>query len=218
MGRQPCCPSWARCESGEAAEGRDPKETAGALAPAIAPSLATLGTSSGLEPQAEPQRKRPVLLHRPLPLLGSNQDSPDPEGAVEHPEFQQLATLYASSCHPMLGCWVSCWTLPYFTHSNVRVCCRSAGLARPPADRRLWRDGLPDFAALSAQTLDLVPGARQAPGTPRPAVSTCLPGSPSGAAGYTRAAYLRVHRVAWVSACAVSLAPTILPAGLMANA
>jgi hypothetical protein len=25
--------------------------------------------------------------------FGANQDSPDPEGAVEHPEFQQLATL-----------------------------------------------------------------------------------------------------------------------------
>jgi hypothetical protein len=41
----------------------------------------------------EPSRKRPVLSHRPLPLLGSNQDSPDPEGALEAPEFQQLATI-----------------------------------------------------------------------------------------------------------------------------
>ena len=32
----------------------------------------------GSSRQAEPQRKRPVLLRRPLPLLGSNQDSPDP--------------------------------------------------------------------------------------------------------------------------------------------
>jgi hypothetical protein len=47
-----------------------------------------------------------VLFHRPLPLLGSsrkrpsgvNQNSPDPEGAPEAPEFQQLATTYASSC------------------------------------------------------------------------------------------------------------------------
>jgi hypothetical protein len=30
---------------------------------------------------AEP-KKRPVLLHLPLPLLGSNQDSPDPESGV----------------------------------------------------------------------------------------------------------------------------------------
>jgi len=45
-----------------------------------------------------------------LPLLGSsrrrpsgvNQDSPDPEGPLEHPEFQQVATIYASSCHPLL--------------------------------------------------------------------------------------------------------------------
>ena len=37
-----------------------------------------------------------------LPLLGSNQDSPDPEGLQESPELQQLATLYASSCHAML--------------------------------------------------------------------------------------------------------------------
>jgi hypothetical protein len=32
--------------------------------------------------QAKPQRKKqPVLSHRPLPLLGSNQDSPDPESS-----------------------------------------------------------------------------------------------------------------------------------------
>jgi hypothetical protein len=37
-----------------------------------------------------------------LPLLGSNQDSPDPEGPLQPAEFQQLATIYASSCHPML--------------------------------------------------------------------------------------------------------------------
>ena len=37
-----------------------------------------------------------------LPLLGSNQDSPDPEGESKPPEFQHLATFYASSCHPML--------------------------------------------------------------------------------------------------------------------
>jgi hypothetical protein len=44
-----------------------------------------------------------------LPLLGSsrrrpeaNQDSPDSEGPQYPPEFQQLAAVYASSCHPML--------------------------------------------------------------------------------------------------------------------
>jgi hypothetical protein len=37
-----------------------------------------------------------------LPLLGSNQDSPDPEGPQYPPELQQLATISASSCHPML--------------------------------------------------------------------------------------------------------------------
>jgi hypothetical protein len=36
-----------------------------------------------------------------LPLLGSNQDSPDPEGPTVTPKFRQLADLYASSCHPM---------------------------------------------------------------------------------------------------------------------
>ena len=40
--------------------------------------LPLLGSSR----QAAPQRKRPVQLHRPLPLLGSNQDSPDPESGV----------------------------------------------------------------------------------------------------------------------------------------
>ena len=44
--------------------------------------------------------------------MGSNQDSPDPERAVEYPEFQQLATIYASSCHPMLA----------FARSDARLC------------------------------------------------------------------------------------------------
>jgi hypothetical protein len=38
---------------------------------------------------------------RSLSLI-SNQDSPDPEGPLQPAEFQQLATIYASSCHPML--------------------------------------------------------------------------------------------------------------------
>jgi len=37
-----------------------------------------------------------------LPLLGSNQDSPNPEGPLSPAELQQLAALYASLCHPML--------------------------------------------------------------------------------------------------------------------
>jgi hypothetical protein len=40
----------------------------------------------GLEPQA----------------AEGNQDSPDPEGPLKPAEFQQLATIYASSCHPVL--------------------------------------------------------------------------------------------------------------------
>lgn len=40
-------------------------------------------TPPRLKPHAEPQEKRPALLHRPLPILGSNQDSPDPEGPGE---------------------------------------------------------------------------------------------------------------------------------------
>jgi hypothetical protein len=39
-------------------------------------------SDAGLEPEAEPQRKSPVWLHRALPLLGSNQDSPDPEAPM----------------------------------------------------------------------------------------------------------------------------------------
>ena len=35
---------------------------------------------SGSQPKVELKEKRPVHSHRPLPLLGSNQDSPDPEG------------------------------------------------------------------------------------------------------------------------------------------
>src|SRR5688500_17502525 len=37
-----------------------------------------------------PKRKRPVLSHRPLPLLGSNQDSPDPEGCGNQPNSSNL--------------------------------------------------------------------------------------------------------------------------------
>ncbi len=37
-----------------------------------------------------------------LPLLGSNQDSPDPGGTSEPAELQQLAASYAGSRHPML--------------------------------------------------------------------------------------------------------------------
>ena len=47
-------------------------------------------------------RRRLRPCRASLPLLGSNQDSPDPEGAQEWPEFQQPATVHASSCHPML--------------------------------------------------------------------------------------------------------------------
>jgi hypothetical protein len=47
-------------------------------------------------------KKRPRFLAAVLPLLGSNQDSPDPEGPPKAPEFQQLATFHASSWHPML--------------------------------------------------------------------------------------------------------------------
>ena len=36
-----------------------------------------------------------------LPLLGSNQDSPDPEAPLQSLEFRQLADLCASSCHPL---------------------------------------------------------------------------------------------------------------------
>src|SRR6476661_10670979 len=38
-----------------------------------------------------------------LPLLGPNQDSPDPEGPLYLPQLQQLAAVRASSCHPLLG-------------------------------------------------------------------------------------------------------------------
>jgi hypothetical protein len=47
--------------------------------------------------------KLPLLGSSRRPPFGVNQDSPDPEGPLEAPEFQQLANLYASSCHPMLG-------------------------------------------------------------------------------------------------------------------
>jgi hypothetical protein len=36
-------------------------------------------------------------------LLGSGRTFLNQRGRYEHPEFQQLATVYASSCHPMLA-------------------------------------------------------------------------------------------------------------------
>lgn len=39
--------------------------------------------------------------------------SPDPEGPVQPPQLQQLATTHASSCHPMLE----------FAASDARLCC-----------------------------------------------------------------------------------------------
>ena len=62
----------------------------------------------GFDPEAakplkdETPKRTAALSAAVLPLLGSNQDSPDPEGPQEPPKLQQLATLYASSCHPML--------------------------------------------------------------------------------------------------------------------
>jgi hypothetical protein len=76
------------------AKGQDPKKKAGALAPAITPSLGlALGSS----------RRRPVGVSRRPRYV--NQDSPDPEGTVEHPEFQQLATLTRVRV-------TRCWSLP----------------------------------------------------------------------------------------------------------
>ena len=45
-------------------------------------------------------RRRPVGVSRRPPKV--NQDSPDAEGALGAANLQQLATVYASSCHPML--------------------------------------------------------------------------------------------------------------------
>jgi hypothetical protein len=60
--------------------------------------IALLGSSRRPSPKKDAHGYSPWAL----PLLGSNQDSPDPEGPQEPPKLQQLATLYASSCHPML--------------------------------------------------------------------------------------------------------------------
>jgi hypothetical protein len=67
----------------------------------------------GSHKQTDKARQRLSRCPASLPLLGSNQDSPDPEGAVEHSEFQQLAALYASSCHSMLE----------FAGLNAGLCC-----------------------------------------------------------------------------------------------
>jgi hypothetical protein len=70
----------------------------------------------------------PLLGSSRRPPVGVNQDSPDPEGPLQSAEFQQLATLYASSCHPMLefaGFHAGlCCTL--LTHMSEFVACISA--------------------------------------------------------------------------------------------
>ena len=54
----------------------------------VAPPLGALGAGSGLDPEAakplkdETSKKRLPRSREPLPLLGSNQDSPDPESGV----------------------------------------------------------------------------------------------------------------------------------------
>ena len=56
---------------------------------------------------------------RPLQARGTEERAED--GGIKLPSrFQQLATLYASSCHPLLEfARRRCWTLPCFTHSDA---------------------------------------------------------------------------------------------------
>jgi hypothetical protein len=82
-------------------------------------SVQASSRTGGSEPKAEPQQTA-ARSAAVLPLLGSsrrrpkaNQDSPDPEGPLEPPQLQQLASIHASSCHPLLE----------FAGSNARLCC-----------------------------------------------------------------------------------------------
>ena len=72
-------------------------------------------SDAGLEPEAEPQRKSPVWLHRALPLLGSNQDSPDPEFSRPGRHFRQLAGIWPLSEH---RCPLPCRSLPAYARRN----------------------------------------------------------------------------------------------------
>jgi hypothetical protein len=64
------CPSWLDPEAAQLPKDETSEKAEGFSPSAIAPP--------GLEPNAEPKKRLP-LLREPLPLLGSNQDSPDPE-------------------------------------------------------------------------------------------------------------------------------------------
>ena len=54
--------------------------------------------------------------------IGDAGNSPDSEGAPEAPEFQQLAALYASSCHPMLEFEALMLDFAVPPRSSVDVC------------------------------------------------------------------------------------------------
>src|SRR3954462_8454635 len=95
----------------------------------VAPCKAVL-TSLGPSRRHNP-KKTAALSEAVLPLLGSNQDSPDPEGAVKHPEFPRLRV---TRCWSLLGFMLDfavlyslkCESLPPFevyrtTHSSTLV-------------------------------------------------------------------------------------------------
>jgi hypothetical protein len=65
-----------------------------------------------------------------LPLLGPNQDSPDPEGPLKPTEFQQLAhkmRVRGTRCWSLLGLMLDfavfyslkCWSLPKSTSAYL---------------------------------------------------------------------------------------------------
>jgi hypothetical protein len=81
------------------------------------------GTERG---EAGPRMKRSPISSC---LLGSsrrppevNEDSPDPEGRGKQPNSRNLQHLREFVAPDAGVCWVSCWTLPYFTHSDVELC------------------------------------------------------------------------------------------------
>jgi hypothetical protein len=89
-----------------------------------------------------PQRKSPVRLHRALPLLGSNQDSPDPEGPCNRPNSSNLP--------PFTRVRVTrCRSLPAFMPDFAvlySLKCRSLPSRSAPSNLTRWTTGGANYA------------------------------------------------------------------------
>jgi hypothetical protein len=83
-----------------------------------------------------------------LPLLGSNQDSPDSEGRGEPPNASNLHAFMRVCVTDARVGWISCRTLLCFTHSDVTVGCLLSATSNPKADLHMGKQCRVDEASL----------------------------------------------------------------------